>query len=595
MKINTLVSLTALTTALVACGGGDINIDAQNQSSTTSTVDNSVGDGATVITGDTGSSDFECASYTDANDEVQTGQKEGDNCVYDTQFVNFDKPLLSDVTLTDIGDGAHIFTGSVYVGQNYETEADANAAGIFEGGDGATLTVRAGATVALSDPDSAIAITRGSRLVARGRADAPITFTSEADIRGDITSPEAVQTWGGLAIAGFGFLNLCNYEPGWDFADDSPLTLQAGQSCSGELEGLEGGKELNYGGTVPNDDSGELSYVVVKHAGFEVATDNELNGITFGAVGTGTELNNIEVYSNKDDGIEFFGGGADVTNYVAMYVQDDSIDLDQGYYGTITNALVIQGGGLPAGATRTGAHCVESDGSDGSNKAANIANDYVTQATINNLTCITSAKAPGVAGNGDPGAGINVEEGHMLTLNRSIVTTAYADATVDANGDALATVDGDGNPIDRSFQNYCFQLEDTEDRENAGNGFININTTIFACNIISSNKARDADITLVAGTTHGAISGQAFLEAQDNVVYQAAADGSETPDGSSSLNILNGYYSVPLAEMVVNSAAISFDDTSVSAVGAVQASSDWTAGWVYGLVDGNRGQALWFE
>ena len=35
---------------------------------------------------------------------------------------------------------------------------------------------------------------------------------------------------------------------------------------------------------------------------------NEINGLTFGGVGRGTEVDHVEVAFNYDDGIEFFGG-----------------------------------------------------------------------------------------------------------------------------------------------------------------------------------------------------------------------------------------------------------------------------------------------
>ena len=53
---------------------------------------------------------------------------------------------------------------------------------------------------------------------------------------------------------------------------------------------------------------------------------NELNGITFNAVGSGTTVENVEVYSTYDDGYEFFGGAVNLTNAIALYVRDDSID-----------------------------------------------------------------------------------------------------------------------------------------------------------------------------------------------------------------------------------------------------------------------------
>ena len=587
MKIKALASLTALATVLTACGGGDINVDAN--SSNVTNVDDSVtvGDNSDVNIGDgAGGDNIVCAEYT-KDGVTRSGQSDGDNCIYSESFVNFDNPLTESITLRDIGDGAHIFQGSLFVGENYDSLDDATAAGITEGGDGPSLTIAAGVTVAFQNTNSFLAVMRGSQIFANGTAAAPVTFTSEADVNGGV-GPEDVQTWGGMILNGFGFTNACEYEAGWDQTGTDDPVLAVGTPCSIRQEGTEGETANHYGGTNIDDNSGILRYVVVKHAGFDLLPGDELNGINFGAIGSGTTLENIEVYSNSDDGVEFFGGNVDLTNYVAMYVRDDSIDIDQGYYGTITNALVIQGGAVGE-PTKTGAHCVESDGSASSTKAQNIANGYTSKAVINNLTCIISAKGPGVANNGDPGAGINAEEAHHLTLNGAIVTTAYtADALTDGNGEAIAAGSLD-------FTNYCFQLEDSEDLENAGNGLININTSVFACHDISANKDRDADITLTAGTVYGAISGQAFLEAQDNVVATMLADDGSTPPNAGDYVILDGFYSVPVADMIVDGAAVSFDDASATSIGAVSADSDWTAGWTYGLHADNRGQALWFE
>ncbi|MBC6428706.1 MAG: serine/threonine protein kinase [Cellvibrionales bacterium] len=585
------IVLGALVVLLAACGGGDINIDA-------SSVDNSVDNSTSGGGGGTG--DNICASYVDADGNTQAGVLQDGNCLYTTAFVDFRKPLLADITLRDIGAGAHIFTGSLFVGQNYDSLAAARAAGLNRGGDGPTLTIEAGVTVALAGAGDFIAIMRGSQILAEGTRDDPITFTSRADVEGRFAmAPEEVQSWGGMVINGFGFNNRCEYAA----SQDSSPTLEG--DCSIVMEGAEDLRENHYGGDLPGDNSGTLRYVVVKHAGDFISEGNELNGITFGAVGSGTTLNNIQIYSNQDDGIEFFGGSADLTNYVALYVRDDSIDLDEGYNGTISNALVIQGGGTGE-ATKTGAHCVESDGSGRNRLAFNISNDYVTQATINNLTCISSAKGPGVAGNSDPGAGVNLEEGHKLTLNRSIVTTAYAtDATANGAGVGIAAENLD-------FTNYCFQMEDSQDWENAARGEIKISTNIFACHDLSANRDRDSDVTLPTGTPpedypFGGLSGRRFLAHpdRDNVIFamaEGAEDaGSTRPDGDGSqadqMTILDGFYSVPLASMMVDGEAVSDTITVADGeiIGAVSKDNDWTRGWTYGLHEGARGQELWFE
>lgn len=97
-----------------------------------------------------------------------------------------------------------------------------------------------------------------------------------------------------------------------------------------------------YGGYEPHDSSGLIRYVSVRYAGDEIGNGNELNGITLGGVGDGTIVENVEVLFNSDDGIEVFGGTVDVRNAVIAFVGDDSLDIDEGYTGTIQNALMLQ-------------------------------------------------------------------------------------------------------------------------------------------------------------------------------------------------------------------------------------------------------------
>src|SRR5690606_29113865 len=93
-------------------------------------------------------------------------------------------------------------------------------------------------------------ISRGARLIAKGTATEPIVFTSAKS-----ASERAPGDWGGLVILGRATNNT---------------------GTEAELEGNGG----THGGTNDSDNSGELSYVRVEYAGWELAPDNELNGIT---------------------------------------------------------------------------------------------------------------------------------------------------------------------------------------------------------------------------------------------------------------------------------------------------------------------------
>ena len=61
--------------------------------------------------------------------------------------------------------------------------------------------------------------------------------------------------------------------------------------------------------------------------------NNEINGLTLQGVGYGTLIDYIQVQGNQDDGIEWFGGTANVKHAVLTNNDDDDIDFDEGYQG----------------------------------------------------------------------------------------------------------------------------------------------------------------------------------------------------------------------------------------------------------------------
>ena len=91
--------------------------------------------------------------------------------------------------------------------------------------------------------------------------------------------------WGGLILLG-----------------NSPTSA----SSPKEIEGITG---YTYGGTNPTESSGTLQYVRVWHGGSVIGADNEINGITFGGVGSGTTVEYCEVAFNADDGFEARASG----------------------------------------------------------------------------------------------------------------------------------------------------------------------------------------------------------------------------------------------------------------------------------------------
>ena len=554
MNRNLLFTVAIAGVALGACDSGDINIAPTTSVSNSNNTTNNAPSGP-------GFTDADCASINVGGNSVQgSADAATGNCTY-PDIVGAGNNLQTDLFIPALDNGgAHIFEGSLFVGDTCNTDACLAANGIAQGGDGPTLTIEAGATLAFRTSSDFLVINRGSRMLARGRADAPITFTSVSDVNGTV-GPEDVQQWGGMVINGFGVTNDCDY---------TGTRGQAGFALNGEChvdsEGSAGLDENQHGGINDDDNSGELSYVVVKHTGATVGNGDELNGITFAGVGRGTIVNNLQVYSTFDDGIEMFGGAFDIDNFVAVYVRDDSIDLDAGWQGTINNALVIQ-------AETIGNHCIESDGiASYSGLGAGVADDFIarnlnTRVTINNLTCIISPTP--TQGDFDPGAGWRFREGIFFNLNDSMVITSFAANNQDALND-----------------NYCLRIDDPETEAGTANGDSNLNSVIYACQ-----------------ETYRDTPEQTFADGEGNVAATIANNTavSATAMNDADLQLLEGtipVYSIDFATSQVDGAVpnASATPTSGTFLGALSlGGDDWIAGWTYGINADNRGQALWFE
>ena len=216
--------------------------------------------------------------------------------------------------------------------------------------DGATLTIEPGTIIKGSSGTgslaSALVIARGGKLMAQGTATEPIIFTSAAD---NIALGQTMGTnldqndrglWGGLIVLG-----------------NAPCSF-SGDVDALQIEGIPAEDTWGlYGGNDSEDNSGVIKYVSIRHGGALIGEGNEINGLTLGGVGTGTEIDHVEVVANVDDGIEFFGGTVHASNLLVWAQGDDAIDIDQAYSGTIDNVVVHLGDASD--------HAFEVDGPEG--------------------------------------------------------------------------------------------------------------------------------------------------------------------------------------------------------------------------------------
>lgn len=181
----------------------------------------------------------------------------------------------------------------------------------------ATLTIEPGTVIYGAGTRATLFIQRGAKIMADGTARRPIIFTSAQRV-----GSRAQKDWGSLVVLG-----------------GAPINVTGGSAV---LEGLPSEAAYTYGGTNASDNSGVLRYVRLEFGGFEIATNQEINGLTMGGVGNGTVVDHVEVLHNKDDAFEFFGGTVNAKHLLGIAFADDGLDFDFGYGGSIQFAAMIK-------------------------------------------------------------------------------------------------------------------------------------------------------------------------------------------------------------------------------------------------------------
>lgn len=273
---------------------------------------------------------------------------------------------------------------------------------------GVTLTIEAGTIIkgkkGTGSLASALIVARGGKLMTEGTSQNPIVFTSIDDnidvgqTAGTNLNENDNALWGGLIILG-----------------KAKGSFQ-GDVSEVQIEGIPAGDTWGlYGGNDDTDNSGVLKYISIRHGGALIGEGNEINGLTLGAVGNGTVIENIEIVGNLDDGIEFFGGTVSPKNLIVWAAGDDGLDIDQAFAGTISNSMVILGG--------TSDHAMEIDGPEGS---------YEAQFTLNNITLkgnVTTSK----------GEYADYRSSAMGASNNIYAYSFKAESDIELDNDGVAT------------------------------------------------------------------------------------------------------------------------------------------------------------
>jgi hypothetical protein len=342
-----------------------------------------------------GCSDSKGGGGNDNNDLVFEGDVTGGCPEFaDREFVEIEGEITADTTWGC--DTAVLLTGRTFVTEN------------------ATLTVEDGTWV-FAEEGAALIVTKGAKLAAKGEATSPVVFTSalpRADrARGD---------WGGVVLLGGATINV----PGG----------------TNQIEGLEvTDVRGEYGGEDDAFNCGSIEYTRIEYAGDEFSIDNELNGLTLGACGTGTKLSHIQIHMGLDDGIEFFGGTANVDHLVITGAMDDGFDWDEGWRGE-ASFVVVQ---IHAG---TGDNAIEADNLEDNNDAS-----PRSAPTLRNLTLIGSNEAETAQ------RGILLRRGTYAIVQNSLLL-GFGGESIDIRDEATVTgTDGD-EPALRVERTHFFEI-----------------------------------------------------------------------------------------------------------------------------------------
>lgn len=381
--------------------------------------------------------------------------------------------------------------------------------------DGAVLTIEPGTTIA-GERGSALIVTRTAQLLAEGTAAAPIVFTANY--------PEGLRgvgnnNWGGVLLNGRAAINVTGGD--------------------NKAEGLADEPRNRYGGGATPDDAhscGRLRYVRIEFAGQPLSANDELNGLTLNACGTGTVVDYVQVHRGIDDGVELFGGSVNLKHLVITGSDDDGLDWDQGWTGKAQFLVVQQ---LPG----RGNHGIEAD----NNRASQDAMPR-SAPSLFNVTLV--GRAPDSS---DPGEGrsrgMAFRVGTAGVVSNAVITN-FTDWAMFVDGSNSQARWADGSlSVKHSvfFKNPMAAFQNVRPGNLADGGVAPDNFDEELALLAPSLANRQVDPLLPGATS---LTQPAFKPLADSPVFMGGA----TPP------------------------ADGFFDPSATFVGAVGA-DDWTAGW----------------
>ena len=317
----------------------------------------------------------------------------------------------------------------------------------------------------------------------------------------------------------------------------APINVSGGDN---KAEGLADDPKNRYGGGAnpdPAHSCGRLKYLRIEFAGQPLSANDELNGLTLNACGTGTIVDYVQVHRGIDDGVELFGGTVDLKHVVISGSDDDGLDWDQGWSGRAQFLIVQQ---LPG----RGNFGIEAD----SNRASQDAMPR-SSPTLYNVTLI--GRAPDSS---DPG------EGRSRGISFRVGTAGRVHNAIVAN-----------------FNDWAMFVDGSNSQARWTDGSLFVKNSIFfknpsmAWTNVTPSALADGGMPLDAFDEAMALQAPSLANRSiDPLLTQATA------------------LTTPVFKPLSDSPAFTggaqppddgFFDSSATFVGAVGAAADWTTGW----------------
>lgn len=394
---------------------------------------------------------------------------------------------------------------------------------------GAILTIEPGTKIVGElNRQGGLIITRSAKIIADGTLDKPIIFTSEAATpqRGD---------WAGVVILGNAPTN----------------TSFNGVEGIGEIEGgVNNSDGLGLYGTPKTqnqnsaDNSGILRYVRIEYAGYAFLPDKEINGLTFGGVGSGTVVDYVQVSYANDDSFEWFGGTVNCKHLISFHTLDDDFDSDNGFSGKVQFGIALRDSAV--------ADISKSEAFETDNDANGSQLTPQTKAIFSNMTVIGPRQTLTGSGSNLYLAGAQIRRNSSTSIFNSIILGWPVGLIIDASK---------GYPTDNNIPTSLFVQ----------------NTIIGGCNTPVRYAASAASPT---GATNATMLAWFNTSAYGNTIINTAADVKlAAPFNYANPDFTPQSGSPALTGAAFSHSALGSGFTSVSYRGAVGPADTWFKGW----------------